>query len=89
MQRLQKWFFHQLTTHNTYYLESKNLPEATADSVTRFTEKVDAFVTVHPDAQQDPLYPEIRENIQQVWVQFQITVHDEWDKEDESYWIKN
>ena len=51
----------------------------------RFTQKVDAFVVVHADATDDPLYPEIRQNIEDALVKFVITVQDEWDKEDISY----
>ena len=69
-----------------YHAESKHLPEVTADSVNRFTLKVDAFVAVYPDAAEDPLYPEIRQNIKDALAKFVITVHDEWDGEtDVSY----
>ena len=68
-----------------YHQESKTLQQVEADSVNRFTQKVDAFVAVHTDATDDPLYPEIRQNIEDALVKFVITVQDEWDKEDVSY----
>ena len=68
-----------------YHQESKTLQQVEADSVNRFTQKVDAFVVVHADATDDPLYPEIRQNIEDALVKFVITVQDEWDKEDVSY----
>ena len=46
-----------------YHAESLNLPAATADSIYRFSKKVTAFVSQHPDAKTDPLYPQIEENI--------------------------
>ena len=68
-----------------YHQESKTLQQVESDSVNRFTQKVDAFVVVHADAVDDPLYPEIRQNIEDALVKFVITVQDEWDKEDISY----
>ena len=46
-----------------YYAESCNLLSAQADSIKRFSTKVEAFVSQHPDAKTDPLYPQIEENI--------------------------
>ena len=46
-----------------YYAESQNLEAAPRDSVLRFYRKVQSFVTINPDAKEDPLYPEIRRNI--------------------------
>lgn len=46
-----------------YYAESQNLGAAPRDSVLRFYKKVQSFVTINPDAKEDPLYPEIRRNI--------------------------
>lgn len=46
-----------------YYAESCNLLSAQADSIKRFSTKVQAFVAQHPDAKTDPLYPQIEENI--------------------------
>ena len=61
--------------------ESCGLPEVTADSVGRFTQKVDAFVTRHPAAREDPLYPDIRQNIRAASLRLNITVEEEWDGE--------
>ena len=35
----------------------------------------------HPDATQDPLYPEIQKNIKANLLRLSITIHDEWDGE--------
>ena len=61
-----------------YHAESQQLPQVAADSVARFSHKVDAFVGVHPDASDDPLYPVIQENIRQASLLFIITIDDEW-----------
>ena len=61
-----------------YHAESQQLPQVAADSVARFSHKVDAFVGVHPDAAEDPLYPVIQENIRQASLRFIITIDDEW-----------
>jgi hypothetical protein len=45
-----------------YHAESKTLDVATSDSVGKFNVKVKTFVAQHPDATQDPLYPEISLN---------------------------
>ena len=64
-----------------YYTESCQLPVATADSVSRFAHKVSDFVTLYPAAQEDPLYPQIQENIQKSWFRLKIEVNTEWDGE--------
>ena len=46
-----------------YHAESQQLGSASRDSVTRFTQKVNAFVRQNPAATSDPYYPEILENI--------------------------
>ena len=64
-----------------YHAESKNLDVATSDSVSKFNVKVKAFVTQHPDATQDPLYPEIQKNIKANLLRLSLTIDDEWDGE--------
>ena len=64
-----------------YYAESCHLGVAVADSVARFSQKVDAFVTQHTDAQQDPLYTRIQQNIQTACTRLGIYINDEWDGE--------
>jgi len=39
-------------------------------------------VAQHPDAKDDPLYPEILENINMATLNITITTHDEWDPDD-------
>ena len=64
-----------------YHAESLTLHQVQADSVVRFSDKVNAFVARYPAAAEDPLYPEIRANIRAALVTFTITVDDEWDGE--------
>ena len=46
-----------------YYQESTVLAQTSQDSINRFSKKVDGFVNLHPLAKEDPLYPEIEQNI--------------------------
>ena len=64
-----------------YHAESKNLNVATSDSVGKFNVKVKTFVASHPDATQDPLYPEIQKNIKANLLRLSLTIDDEWDGE--------
>ena len=64
-----------------YHVESLNLYVASADSVGNFSQKVQAFVVRHPDAKEDPLYPEIQQNIKQNLLRLSITINDDWDGE--------
>ena len=65
-----------------YHAESQQLDVATTDSIARFSSKVQGFVAQHPDAKDDPLYPEILENINMATLNITITTHDEWDPDD-------
>ena len=65
-----------------YHAESQQLDVATTDSIARFSSKVQGFVAQHPDAKDDPLYPEILENINMATLYITITTHDEWDPDD-------
>ena len=64
-----------------YYQESCALPQCTLDSVRCFSGKVKSFVTLHPSAQDDPLYPQIQQNIRTASLRLTITINDEWDGE--------
>ena len=64
-----------------YHVESLTLYVASADSVGNFNVKVKTFVAQHPDATQDPLYPEIQKNIKANLLRLSITIDDEWDGE--------
>jgi hypothetical protein len=46
-----------------YYQESLHLDAAPRDSVVRFSCKVQQYVSINPDATEDPLYTEIQEKI--------------------------
>ena len=61
-----------------YYQESVNLVQTSLDSISRFSNKVDGFVALHPRAKDDALYPEIEENIRKARIV--ISMHDgSWD----------
>jgi hypothetical protein len=64
-----------------YHAESQQLDVATTDSIARFSSKVQGFVVRHPDATQDPLYPEIQKNIKANLLRLSLTIDDEWDGE--------
>ena len=64
-----------------YYAESCNLGVAASDSITRFRQKVDTFVTQHADAKDDPLYSKIQANIESVWVRVRIELGDDFEGE--------
>ena len=64
-----------------YHAESQQLDVATTDSIARFSSKVQGFVAQHPDAKDDPLYPEILNNINNAKLNITIIIHDEWDGE--------
>ena len=61
-----------------YYQESTALAQTSLDSIRRFSHKVDGFVEVHPSAKEDPLYPEIEENIRKARITIQIQIDDTW-----------
>ena len=65
-----------------YHAEFQQLDVATTDSIARFSSKVQGFVAQHPEAKDDPLYPEILENINMATLNITITTHDEWDPDD-------
>ena len=59
-----------------YYEESVVLPGHSTDSVTRFSDKVEAYVTVNPDERESHYYPLIQENIEKAknYVQLDIII---------------
>lgn len=61
-----------------YHQESLTLQQVTTDSVTRFSSKVSTFVASHPAAQEDPLYPEIQENIRLATLRIAVILDEEW-----------
>ena len=64
-----------------FHAESFGLYQVESDSVSRFSQKVDAFVVQHPTAAADPLYPEILQNIQNNSLRISITIDTTWDGE--------
>lgn len=64
-----------------YYAESCNLGVAASDSIARFRQKVDTFVTQHADAKDDPLYSRIVDNIKSAWVRLNMNLGDDWDED--------
>ena len=64
-----------------FHAESFGLYQVESDSVSRFSQKVDAFVVQHPAAAADPLYPEILQNIQNYSLRISITIDTTWDGE--------
>lgn len=66
-----------------YYVESCGLGDdaVDADSITRFSRKVDAFVDVNPDAKDTSYYPLIQSNIKKYSVTIVITIEGDgaWD----------
>ena len=64
-----------------YYAESCHLGELVGDSIQRFSQKIETFVTRHTDAKQDPLYLRIQENIRSASFRLSIYIDDEWEPE--------
>ena len=67
------------------HAESSRLASVPADSIQRFATKVETYAQNHPQAQVDPLWPEIIENIKSAAhgasIHFVITINTEWDGE--------
>lgn len=65
------------------YAESSALKSVSNDSIQRFATKVETYANKHPQAQADPLWPEIIENIKSAAhgasIHFVITIYPEWD----------
>ena len=71
------------------HAESSALGSVSNDSIQRFAYKVETYAQNHPQAQADPLWPEIIENIKSAAhgasIHFVITINTEWDGEIEYY----
>ena len=61
-----------------YFEESKGLFQASTDSISRFSAKVNEFTTRIPEAKNDPLYTRIQENIRLATLRITIKIEDEW-----------
>lgn len=64
-----------------YFEESKGLFQASTDSISRFSAKVNEFTTRIPEAKNDPLYTQIQSNIKMAKLKITITIADEWEDE--------
>ena len=64
-----------------YFEESKGLFQASTDSISRFSAKVNEFTTRIPEAKNDPLYTRIQENIRLATLRITIKIEDEWEGE--------
>lgn len=62
-----------------YFEESKGLFQASTDSISRFSAKVNEFTTRIPEAKNDPLYTQIQSNIKMAKLKITITIADEWE----------
>ena len=64
-----------------YYAESQGLSQASTDSVSRFTMKVNEFTTRIPAAKKDALYTRIQENIKLATLRITLDFDADWDSE--------
>ena len=62
-----------------YYDESQGLFSQNSDSISRFSYKVNEFISRVPAAKNAPFYIKIAENLEKVSLKPTITVNDEWD----------
>ena len=65
----------------SFFEESQGLKQVPLDSIRRFSAKVDEWVKMRPESKNDPIYPEIEENIHQAMVTFKLEVDDSWDED--------
>ena len=61
-----------------YFDESQGLFSQNSDSISRFSYKVNEFISRVPAAKNDPFYLKITENLEKVSLKPTITVNDEW-----------
>lgn len=61
-----------------YYTESMGLQGVSSDSITKFSDKVNNYVTVYPEEKENPLYPKIQSNIHSALLRITITVDTTW-----------
>ena len=62
-----------------YFEESKGLFQASTDSISRFSAKVNEYTTRIPEAKNDPLYTQIQSNLKMAKLKITITIADEWE----------
>ena len=66
-------------TLQSYYIESTHLGEASVDSISTFTTKVNGLTAAWPEVREEKQYHQIVENIRQSFLTFHITIDGEWD----------
>ena len=64
-----------------YYIESVQLPTVSLDSVKSFSNKVDGYVYVNPQAKEHRRYSQITDNIKAASIRMTIDVDTIWDGE--------
>ena len=63
----------------SFYTESQGLKYVSADSVTRFKDKVNGYIATNPQAKNHDKYKLILENINDAILHIVIDIHDEWE----------
>lgn len=63
----------------SFYTESQGLKSVSSDSVNRFSDKVNGYVSVNPKAKNHEKYRLIMDNIQDAILHISLVIHDEWD----------
>lgn len=61
------------------YAESQGLKSVSSDSVNRFIDKVNGYVSVNPKAKNHEKYQLIMDNIKDAILHITIEIHDEWE----------
>ena len=64
-----------------YFDEYQGLFSQNSDSISRFSYKVNEFISRVPASKNAPFYIKIAENLEKVSLKSTITVNDEWDGE--------
>ena len=63
----------------SFYSESMTLQSVSADSVNRFSDKVNGYVSVNPKAKNHEKYQLIMDNIKDAILHISLVIHDEWE----------
>ena len=63
----------------SFYTESQGLKSVSSDSVNRFSNKVNGYVSVNPKAKNHEKYQLIMDNIKDAILHISLVIHDEWE----------
>lgn len=63
----------------SFFSESMTLQSVSVDSINRFSDKVNAFVTVNPKAKTHEKYQLIMDNIKAAILHISIEIQDKWE----------